>query len=82
MDNKHSENPLMDALSNSMLEVKRKSAEHEILRNTEEYKLELEFLRRTKYTRLESVKLPPLDGKILEKNIFFHATLMTSLRLL
>lgn len=57
MDNKHSENLLMDALSNSMLEVKRKSAEHEVLRNTEEYKLELEFLRRTIQDLIHTIRI-------------------------
>lgn len=42
-----SENPFMEALANSMQEVERKSAEHEKLRNSEEYESKLGFLRRT-----------------------------------
>lgn len=57
MDSNHSENPLMDVLSNSMLEVKKKSAKHEILRNTEEYKLELEFLRRTIQDLIHTIRI-------------------------
>ena len=47
----------MEALSNSMQEVKRKSAEHEKLRSSEEYQSELWFLRRTIQDFIRTIRI-------------------------
>ncbi|MCR9190070.1 MAG: hypothetical protein NXH96_14945 [Alteromonadaceae bacterium] len=52
-----SDNPLLEALKNSMQEVQKKSAEHEKLRASKEYQSELGFLRRTVQDFIHTLRL-------------------------
>ncbi|MCD6616814.1 hypothetical protein MC64_020930 [Aeromonas caviae] len=52
-----SDNPLLEALKNSMQEVEKKSSEHEKLRASEEYQSELAFLRQTVRDLIHTLRL-------------------------
>ncbi|WP_032096112.1 MULTISPECIES: hypothetical protein [unclassified Alteromonas] len=52
-----SDNPLLEAMKNSMLEVENKFSEHEKLRASEEYQSELAFLRQTVRDLIHTLRL-------------------------
>ncbi|WP_162619764.1 hypothetical protein [Salinicola acroporae] len=75
-----SDNPLLEALKNSMQEVEKKSAEHEKLRASEEYQSELGFLRQTVRDLIHTLSLCEFAASRWQdfgKNIYCHDTLTT-----
>lgn len=57
MEGNDSGNPLVEALVNAAQEVKRKASEHEKLRESDEYRSEIRFLRRTVQDLIHSLRL-------------------------